>query len=61
LDRPTKNHWSTPGIRRQTQTLLCPCLAVCLLFVFLGRVMWLPFGKVTFAYYLNSSKFIWFS
>jgi len=36
---------------RQTQTLLCPFLAACLLFVFLDRVMWLPFDKVTFAYY----------
>jgi len=23
--------------------------------------MWLPFGKVTFAYYLSSSKFLWFA
>ena len=44
IDRPR-----TTNLRHQIQTLLCP-FAVCLPFVSLGRVVRLPFGKVTFAH-----------
>jgi len=44
-------------LKHQTQTLLCHFLAVCLLFVSLGRVMWVPYSKMTFAYYLAQNLF----
>ena len=52
IDRPR-----TTNLRHQTSDPnAAPSLAVCLLFVSLGIVMWLPLVKANFAYYLNSSN-----
>ena len=47
IDRPR-----TANLRHQHG----PFLTVCVLFVSLDRVMWSPFGEVTFGHYLSSSK-----
>jgi len=53
----------TTNLRYQTSnpnaalSFSCCLLILCLL----GIVMRLQFGNVTFAYYLSSSKFIWFA
>ena len=58
IDRPR-----TTNLRHQTSdpNAALSFLAVCLLFVSLGIVMWLPFGKVIFAYYSNSSNCVLFA
>ena len=51
----------TTNLRHQTSDPNAALSFSCCLFllVSLGIVMWLPFGKVNFAYYLNSSSFFY--
>jgi len=57
IDRPR-----TTNLRHQTSDPNAALSFSCCLFTLcvLGIVMWLPFGKVIFAYYLNSSNIYFF-